>query len=89
MSVCAPVPSLSASVHLSPLLMRLYHAIYAILLRLGRRAAEGVGDLAHTWEAASGSKLGVKAELKTVVTGARYVDGRAVSCTMANDGLSE
>ena len=31
------------------------------------------------WEAISGSKLGVKAKLKTVVTGARYVDGKVAS----------
>ena len=36
MLVCAPLPSLSASVHLPPLLMRLYNAIYAIGGRVGR-----------------------------------------------------
>ena len=33
----------------------------------------------RAWEAISGSKLGVKAKLKTVVTGAKYVNGQAVS----------
>ena len=42
-----------------------------------------LGDLRNAWkvwtmwEAVSGSKLGVKAQLKTVVTGVRYVDGVA------------
>ena len=33
----------------------------------------------RVWEAATGSKLGVKKKLKTVVTGVRYVEGKAVS----------
>jgi hypothetical protein len=32
----------------------------------------------RTWESVSGSKLGVKKNLKTVVTGARYVDDKVV-----------
>ena len=35
----------------------------------------------QTWEVISGSKLGVKMKLKTVVTGVRWVDGQQCSIT--------